>query len=156
MTRYLGRNLITPDDLKMVQVNHSFLALAFFVGLVRGLSLVYILQMIRWISTPLYYRGHGNIKSPQNPFLMHASKAVAFAYDRHLTQSLNCRLSVEECYHRSRSLAILNERLHEPIEIRGKDAIWRTAAAFAVLSFSTLMPLHLKTRGLSNLLNSRI
>lgn len=68
---------------------------------------------------------------------MHASIAVAFAYDRHLTQSSDCRLSVEECYHRSQSLAIFNKRLNEPIEINDKDAIWGTAAALAVLSFST-------------------
>ncbi|KAL7785462.1 hypothetical protein V8C43DRAFT_325313 [Trichoderma afarasin] len=102
VTRYLGRSLITPDDPKMVQVNRSLMALAFF-----------------------------------NPFLMHASIAVAYAYDRHLTQSSDCRLSVEECYHRSQSLAIFNKRLNEPIEIKDKDAIWGTAAALAVLSFST-------------------
>ncbi|PKK48018.1 hypothetical protein CI102_5521 [Trichoderma harzianum] len=102
VTRYLGRSLITPDDPKMVQVNRSLMALAFF-----------------------------------NPFLMHASIAVAYAYDRHLTQSSDCRLSVEECYHRSQSLAIFNKRLNEPINIKDKDAIWATAAALAVLSFST-------------------
>ncbi|KAL6689928.1 hypothetical protein J3F84DRAFT_405579 [Trichoderma pleuroticola] len=102
VTRYLGRSLTTPDDPKMVQVNRSLLALAFF-----------------------------------NPFLMHASIAVAFAYDRHLTRSSDCRLSVEECYHRSQSLAIFNKRLNEPIDIKDKDAIWGTAAALAVLSFST-------------------
>ncbi|UKZ48205.1 hypothetical protein TrVGV298_002441 [Trichoderma virens] len=45
-----------------------------------------------------------------NPFLMHASLAVAFAYDRHLSRSSGCRPSVEECYHWSQSTALFNRR----------------------------------------------
>ncbi|KAL7906631.1 hypothetical protein GGI35DRAFT_487748 [Trichoderma velutinum] len=72
-----------------------------------------------------------------HPFLMHASIAVAFAYDRHLTRSSDCRLSVEECYHWSQSTALFNKRLNELIETKDKDPIWGTAAALAVLTFST-------------------
>ncbi|KAL4889329.1 hypothetical protein BDV59DRAFT_210379 [Aspergillus ambiguus] len=59
-----------------------------------------------------------------HPFLMHASLAVAYAYDRHLNNSLGCRRSLEE-------------RLRGPIEATAKDPIWGTAAALAVLSFSS-------------------
>ncbi|UKZ74744.1 hypothetical protein TrVFT333_002414 [Trichoderma virens FT-333] len=72
-----------------------------------------------------------------NPFLMHASLAVAFAYDRHLNRSSGCRPSVEECYHWSQSTALFNRRLNELIETKDKDPIWGTAAALAVLTFST-------------------
>ncbi|GFF35108.1 predicted protein [Aspergillus udagawae] len=71
------------------------------------------------------------------PFLMHASLAVAFTYDRHLNSSLGCRRSLEECYHWSQSTALLNRRLREPIEAKDKDPIWATAAALAILTFSS-------------------
>lgn len=71
------------------------------------------------------------------PFLMHASLAVALTYDRHLNSSLGCRRSLEECYHWSQSTALLNRRLREPIEAKDKDPIWGTAAALAVLTFSS-------------------
>ncbi|GFF53399.1 predicted protein [Aspergillus lentulus] len=71
------------------------------------------------------------------PFLMHASLAVAFTYDRHLNSSLGCRRSLEECYHWSQSTALLNRRLREPIEAKDRDPIWATAAALAVLTFSS-------------------
>lgn len=68
---------------------------------------------------------------------MHATLAVAFAYDRHLNTSSGCRRSLEECYHWSQSTAIYNRRLREPIEAKDKDPIWGTAAALAVLTFSS-------------------
>jgi hypothetical protein len=68
---------------------------------------------------------------------MHASLGVAFTYDRYLNNSLSCRRSLEECYHWSQSTAILNRRLKEPIEAKDKDAIWGTAAALAILTFSS-------------------
>jgi hypothetical protein len=68
---------------------------------------------------------------------MHASLAVAFTYDRHLNSSLGCRRSLEECYHLSESTVLLNRRLKEPIEAKDKDAIWGTAAALAILAFSS-------------------
>ncbi|KAH8689349.1 hypothetical protein BGW36DRAFT_390715 [Talaromyces proteolyticus] len=71
-----------------------------------------------------------------HPFLMHASLAVALAYDRHLNSSLGCRRTVEECYHRSQSTTLFNRRLGEPIETRDKDTIWGTAAALVILAFS--------------------
>ncbi|KAF7169369.1 hypothetical protein CNMCM5623_002132 [Aspergillus felis] len=71
------------------------------------------------------------------PFLMHASLAVAYTYDRHLNSSLGCRRSVEECYHWSQSTALLNRRLREPIEAKDKDPIWAAAAAVAILTFSS-------------------
>ncbi|CAI7592680.1 unnamed protein product [Penicillium pancosmium] len=68
---------------------------------------------------------------------MHASLAVALTYDRHLNKSINSHRSLEECYHWSQSTTLLNKRLREPIEAKDKDPIWGTAAALAVLSFSS-------------------
>lgn len=67
---------------------------------------------------------------------MHASLAVALAYDRHLNNSLSCRRSLEECYHYSQSITLFNRRLREPIETKDKDPIWGTAAALAILTFA--------------------
>ncbi|KAI0471200.1 hypothetical protein F4859DRAFT_484734 [Xylaria cf. heliscus] len=71
-----------------------------------------------------------------HPFLMHASLAVALAYDRHRNSSLGSRRSLEECYHWSQSTVLFNKRLREPIETQDKDSIWGTATALAILSFS--------------------
>ncbi|GAW19439.1 hypothetical protein ANO14919_089260 [Xylariales sp. No.14919] len=71
------------------------------------------------------------------PFLMHASLAVALTYDRYLNGSSDCRRTLEECYHWSQSTVLLNKRLREPIETKDKDPIWGTAAALAILSFSS-------------------
>lgn len=68
---------------------------------------------------------------------MHASLAVAFTYDRFMNGSLGCRRTVEECYHWSRSTILLKEQLRGPIQTKDKDPIWGTAAALAVLSFSS-------------------
>jgi hypothetical protein len=68
---------------------------------------------------------------------MHASLAVALTYDRHLNGSLNCRRTLEECYHWSQSTVLLNKRLREPIETKDKDPIWGTAAALAILTLSS-------------------
>ncbi|TVY39482.1 L-arabinose-responsive transcription regulator [Lachnellula subtilissima] len=72
-----------------------------------------------------------------HPFLMHASLAVALAYDRYLNNPLGTRRTLEECYHWHQSTALFNRRLREPIETKDKDAIWGTAAALALLTFST-------------------
>ncbi|KAL2810543.1 hypothetical protein BJX63DRAFT_401757 [Aspergillus granulosus] len=72
-----------------------------------------------------------------HPFLMHASLAVALTYDRHLNGSLECRRTVEECYHWSQSTVLLNKRLSEPIVEEEKDPIWGTAAALVILTFSS-------------------
>ncbi|CRG89766.1 hypothetical protein PISL3812_06805 [Talaromyces islandicus] len=71
------------------------------------------------------------------PFLMHASLAVALSYDRHLNGSLDCRRTLEECYHWSQSTVLFNKRLREPIKTKDKDPIWGTAAALAILTFSS-------------------
>ena len=68
---------------------------------------------------------------------MHASLAVAFAYDRYLNGSMGSRRTLEECYHWSQSTVLFNRRLKEPIETKDKDAIWGTAAFLAILSFSS-------------------
>lgn len=68
---------------------------------------------------------------------MHASLAVAFMYDRHLNGPLGDRGSLEECYHRAQSIALLNQRLRDPIEEKDKDPIWGTAAALGILTFSS-------------------
>jgi hypothetical protein len=67
---------------------------------------------------------------------MHASLAVAFAYDRHLNSPPSGRRTLEECYHLYQSTALFNRRLKEPIETKDKDAIWGTAAALVILTFS--------------------
>jgi len=67
---------------------------------------------------------------------MHASLAVAFAYDRHLNKPPSGRHILEECYHWSQSTALFNRRLREPIETKDMDPIWGTAAALAVMTFS--------------------
>lgn len=68
---------------------------------------------------------------------MHASLAVAFAYDRLLNNPLGSRRSLEECYHWSQSTTLLNMRLKEPIKAKDRDPIWGTAAAVAMLTFSS-------------------
>lgn len=67
---------------------------------------------------------------------MHASLAVALAYDRYLNSPLGCRRTLEECYHLYQSTALFNRRLREPIEAKDKDPIWGTAAALTMLTFS--------------------
>src|SRR5690554_5721297 len=68
---------------------------------------------------------------------MHASLAVALTYDRHLKGPLGCRRTLEECYHWSQNTVLFNKRLREPIEPKDKDPIWGTAAALAILTFSS-------------------
>ena len=67
---------------------------------------------------------------------MHASIAVALAYDRYLNSSSPCRRTLEECYHLSQSTVFFNRQLREPIKTKDKDPIWGTAAALAMLTFS--------------------
>ena len=67
---------------------------------------------------------------------MHASLAVAFAYDRHLNGPSGGRRTLEECYHWSLSTTLFNRRLREPIETKDMDTIWGTVAALAILTFS--------------------
>ncbi|KAH7413048.1 hypothetical protein BKA64DRAFT_719010 [Cadophora sp. MPI-SDFR-AT-0126] len=71
------------------------------------------------------------------PFLMHGSLAVALAYDRHLNSSSGSHSNLEECYHWSQSTILLKKRMTQPIEARDKDPIWGTAAALAILSFTS-------------------
>ncbi|KAK1139899.1 hypothetical protein N8T08_011060 [Aspergillus melleus] len=71
------------------------------------------------------------------PCLMHASLAVAYSYDRRLNSPVGHRRSLSECYHWSQSTALLNKRLREPIQAQDRDPIWGTAAALAILSFSS-------------------
>ncbi|KAF1844468.1 uncharacterized protein K460DRAFT_318061 [Cucurbitaria berberidis CBS 394.84] len=72
-----------------------------------------------------------------HPFLMHASLAVALAYDHYLNSSSSGRRTLEECYHCSQSTSLFNRRLREPVETKDKDAIWGTAAALALLAFAS-------------------
>lgn len=132
VTRYLGRSLITPDDPNMAQVNAKLLELAFAVSFITSI----ISYHTEW---KLDYPSRASLLTYglQYPFLMHASLAVALTYDRHLNGSFGCRRTVEECYHWSQSTVLLNKRLREPIEAKDKDPIWGTAAALAVLSFSS-------------------
>lgn len=68
---------------------------------------------------------------------MHASLAVALAYDRHMNNSSGRRRTLEECYHWSQGTILLSKRLGEPIETKDKDPIWATAAALAILTFAS-------------------
>src|SRR6478609_11679003 len=68
---------------------------------------------------------------------MHASLAVALTYDRYLNTSSSSPRSLEECYHWSQSTALFNKKLREPVKTQDKDPIWGTAAALAVLTFSS-------------------
>jgi hypothetical protein len=68
---------------------------------------------------------------------MHASLAVALAYDHYLNSSSHNRRTVEECYHWSQSVSLFNRRLGKPVGPTDKDAIWGTAAALAVLTFAS-------------------
>ncbi|RDW93630.1 uncharacterized protein DSM5745_00952 [Aspergillus mulundensis] len=73
------------------------------------------------------------------PYLMHASLAVAFSYDQYLNSPPSARRSVEECYHWSQATVLLSNCLRRPIRTTSmdKDAIWGTAAALAILTFSS-------------------
>ncbi|KAL4911192.1 hypothetical protein BDW74DRAFT_172657 [Aspergillus multicolor] len=73
------------------------------------------------------------------PCLMHASLAVAFTYDRYLNNSGMSTRSIEECHHWSQATVLLNKRLKEPLTATStdKDVIWGTAAALAILTFSS-------------------
>ncbi|KAK2039460.1 hypothetical protein LZ31DRAFT_587767 [Colletotrichum somersetense] len=72
-----------------------------------------------------------------HPYLMHASLAVAFTYDRYLNGHSNRRSTIEECFHWSQSTVLLNRRLMKPITAEDKDPIWGTAAALAILTFAS-------------------
>ena len=54
-----------------------------------------------------------------------------------MNNSVGCRRTIEECHHWSQSTILLNKRLNEPIERKDKDPIWGTAAALAILAFSS-------------------
>jgi hypothetical protein len=68
---------------------------------------------------------------------MHASLAVALAYDRHLNSPEPWRRTVRETYHMTHATALFSRRLRHPIERRDKDPIWGTAAALVILTFSS-------------------
>ncbi|PWY88252.1 hypothetical protein BO70DRAFT_385470 [Aspergillus heteromorphus CBS 117.55] len=110
--RYLGCSLITPADPGMREVNRGLLGLAF-----------------------------------DHPYLMHASLAIALTYDRHLNGPLTHHHKIEEYYHRSQSTILLNNQLQLqlqsplPLSSKTKDAIWGTAAAQTILTFSYPPPL---------------
>lgn len=131
VTRYLGRSLIDPGDPNMREVNRQLLALAFVVSLPVDYSQKHSAGRIfqRHVRVLLTY----NI---QNPFLMHASLAVAFAYDRYLNHSHDLRRTLEESHHCGMGITLFNQQLREPIETRKKDPIWGTAAALVMLAFS--------------------
>ncbi|KAI7167810.1 hypothetical protein KC343_g10850 [Hortaea werneckii] len=71
-----------------------------------------------------------------SPSLMHASLALALAYDRYQNDSTTSQLRSEEYHHWTRSATLLKKRLNQPIETKDKDPIWGTAATLALLSFS--------------------
>ncbi|USP81295.1 hypothetical protein yc1106_08569 [Curvularia clavata] len=71
-----------------------------------------------------------------NPFLMHASLAVALAYDQCLAGHRYPQHRSDVYYHWSQSLLIFSKGLKEPVAMMNKDALWGTAAALAVLTFA--------------------
>ncbi|KAI0141573.1 hypothetical protein GGR57DRAFT_487181 [Xylariaceae sp. FL1272] len=72
-----------------------------------------------------------------HPHLMHASLAVALAYDRHLNGSPHHSRPTEECFHWSRATSLFNEKLKNTILSSDRDPVWGTAAALAVLTFAS-------------------
>lgn len=89
-----------------------------------------------------------------NPFLMHASLAVALAYDQCLADHHYPGHRPDLHYHWSQSLFLFSESLNHPVATMNKDALWGTAAALAVLTFAfpdasapeESWPLHPSTR----------
>ncbi|KAI7091730.1 hypothetical protein KC356_g441 [Hortaea werneckii] len=80
-----------------------------------------------------------------SPSLMHASLALALAYDRYRNGAATSNSKSEEYYHWTRSAVLLKKRLNQPIDTKDKDPIWGTAATLALLSFSftdTDLPSH--------------
>lgn len=73
----------------------------------------------------------------QYPYLMHASLAVALTYDRYLNGSSGGDRTPEECFHWYRSTVLLNQRLRSPVHGKDRDPIWGTAAALAMLTFTS-------------------
>ncbi|KAI7282235.1 hypothetical protein KC345_g3595 [Hortaea werneckii] len=71
-----------------------------------------------------------------SPSLMHASLALALAYDRYRNGSRPNHHRAEEYHHWTRSATLFKKRLDQPIETKDKDPIWGTAATLALLSFS--------------------
>lgn len=67
---------------------------------------------------------------------MHASIALALAYDRYRNGSTTSHQWSEEYHHWTRSAVQLKKRLNQRIETKDKDSIWGTAATLALLSFS--------------------
>ncbi|RMX71784.1 hypothetical protein D0869_15281, partial [Hortaea werneckii] len=80
-----------------------------------------------------------------SPSLMHASIALALAYDRYRNDSTPSHRRSEEYHHWTRSAVLLKKRLNQPIATKDKDPVWGTAATLALLSFSftdTDLPSH--------------
>lgn len=67
---------------------------------------------------------------------MHASLAVALAYDHYVNNSASSGCTVEECFHVSQCTSLFNRRLREAMEDQDKDAMWGTAVALVVLVFA--------------------
>ena len=120
---YLGQSFLNPNDPNMGYINRELLTLAFTVSSLPLFTYSVLTTLTYDIS--------------QHPFLMHASIAVALTYDRHQNPSSIRRRTLEECYHWSQGTALLKKRLAEPIKPADKDAIWGTAAALAILTFSS-------------------
>lgn len=73
----------------------------------------------------------------QHPALMHASLAVAHTYDRSLRNPQPPRPTLAEHYHRSQATTLFNQHLKYPLRPASLDPTWGTAAALAVLTFTS-------------------
>lgn len=71
----------------------------------------------------------------QSSFLMHAVLALTLMHDRYSGMTLNTRQSPMEAFHWSRSIALFNSKLSEPLHPSEQDALWGTAALLGVMSF---------------------
>lgn len=67
---------------------------------------------------------------------MHASLAVALAYDHLINDSYGNGYSADTIFHLYRATSLFHERLKTPVSPTDKDAIWGTAAAISLLSFA--------------------
>jgi hypothetical protein len=69
---------------------------------------------------------------------MHASIAVAHAYDRLQSNSSLVRQTIDESHHWTQSVVLFGQKVRGTIKKEDKDPIWATAAALAVLTFVCL------------------
>ncbi|KAJ5166961.1 uncharacterized protein N7482_005742 [Penicillium canariense] len=75
----------------------------------------------------------------QNPFLMHVILTLTASHDRFLSSPVdNTKRSIAEAYHWSRGVALLNQKLSDPIRPQDRDPLWAAAAMLGILSITDI------------------